>query len=136
MSGEPGSKIVRDWADVPKFASEAEEQAFWDWHTPAAELFDRRGHRPGSIAEQLARKRFRPHAVYSRDDDAVYVYLAWGRRGETRDLDRGRRVDYATDGTVTGVQFLHASKGLHLKGVPEPEHVRSLVKDLGLPILG
>lgn len=134
MMGKSNTRIVRRWQDVPKFRSEAEEVEFWDSHTPVAELFTGRGPRPGSLAEKLSQQRFRPHAVYSRDDDALYLYLAWGRRGKSTDIDATRRVDYGIDGAVTGVQFLNASKGLDLSDVPERERVEAMVKVLDLPL--
>lgn len=129
--GEPDNSIVHRWKDIPRFSTEAEERTFWDTHTPAASLFTRRGPRPGSEAERLSRRQLRPHATLS-GDDAIYVYLAWGRRGASKNLDAARRVDYAVDGTVTGVQFLNVHGGIDLRGVPERRRVKELLNELDL----
>jgi len=50
--------VVTSWAEVPRFASEEEEAAFWDTHTLADQLWSkRRGPRPGSLAARLAEQR-------------------------------------------------------------------------------
>lgn len=134
MTDEPDGHIVLRWEDVPRFSTEAEEQAFWDAHTPAASLFTRRGPRPGSLAEKLSQQQFRPHATFSEGDDAIYVYLAWGRRGRSKDLGATRRADYTVDGTVTGVQFLGVHSGIDLRGVPQQDRVKDLLKALNLDL--
>lgn len=132
---DDGMAIVERREDIPKFASEADEAAFWSTHTLADHLLSRRGPRPGSLAEKLSKQRFVPHAVYSQDADAVYVYLRWGGSSRTRELDQTRLVDLAEDGTVTGVQFLNVSKGIDLREVPECERVVDLLKDLDVHLL-
>ncbi|HTE84770.1 MAG TPA: hypothetical protein VK821_08550 [Dehalococcoidia bacterium] len=50
--------VINSWEEVPHFSSEAEEADFWDTHTLADHLWSKkRGHRPGSLAERLARQR-------------------------------------------------------------------------------
>jgi len=132
---DDGLIVVERQEDIPKFASEAEEAAFWSTHALGNRLFTHRGPRPGGLVEKLSKLRFQPRAVYDRDADAVYVYLYWGRSGKTKKLDRSRLLDFGDDGRLIGVQFLKASKGIHLRGVPDPERVADLLKDLDLHIL-
>ena len=132
---DDGMTVVQRLEDIPKFANEAEEAAFWSTHALAAHLFTRRGPRPGSLAEKRSKQRFEPHAVYSRDADAVYVYLRWGRGSKTKHLDRARLVDFADDGTVLGVQVLNVREGIDLCDLPERERVADLQKDLDVHVL-
>ena len=128
--------VVERWEDIPRFANEAEEATFWSTHALGERLLTRRGPRPGSLAEKLSKLRFQPHTVYSRDADAVYVYLRWGRGTKAKKLDQARLVDFADDGAVIGVQFLGASRGIDLRGIPERWQVATLLEGLDLPILG
>lgn len=130
MSEPDGDGIVERREAIPKFASEAEEAAFWSTHSLADHLFTRQGPRPGSVVEKLSRQRFKPHATFSKDADAIYVSLAWGRPARTRVLDDARSMDYADDGSLIGLRFLSASKGLDLSDIPERDQVVSLLKEL------
>jgi len=50
--------VINNWDEVPAFAGEDEEADFWDTHTLADHRWSKkRGHRPGSLAERLARQR-------------------------------------------------------------------------------
>ena len=120
--------------DIPKFADEAEEVAFWDSHSLAPELFTQRGPRRGGLAEKLSRERFKPHVVMSKAADAAYVYLRWGRPKNSKQLDERRIIDYADDGEILGVRFLDVSLGLKLDDIPEHEPIRKALKDHKPPI--
>ena len=82
---------------------------------------------------------FQPHATYDKEADAVYVYLTDADVARTRPVgnrrDDWRMVDYASDGTVVGVEFLGVSGGIDLAAVPERSQVEELVKALNLQTL-
>ena len=127
---EDATTIVERREDIPKFATEAEEVAYWSTHALADHLFTRRGQRPGSVAERLSMQRFKPHAVFSEEADAAYVYLVWGRVVRSQALGDSRVVDYTGDGSVSGIRFLNVSEGIDLSGLPERDRVVDLLKDL------
>jgi uncharacterized protein YuzE len=66
--------------------------------------------------------------TYDADADAVYVYLRDVNHevDHTRAIDGDRNVDYLGDIPV-GVEFLNASRGLRLEGLPEKETVAALL---------
>lgn len=68
--------------------------------------------------------------TYDADADAVYVYLRDVNHevDDTRAIDGNRNVDYLGDIPV-GVEFLNASRGLRLEGLPEKETVAALLRD-------
>lgn len=62
--------------------------------------------------------------------DALYVVLSDAPYAYGRDLDDSRRIDYAEDGTVIGVEILFPSQGVNLQGLPLPAAaVRELQRD-------
>ena len=127
--------VINDLSEIPPFANEDDEADFWDTHTFAEHLWRKeRGPRPGSLAEKLSKERFKPRAVLNKDADAAYVYLTWGRTAKTVLLDDSRTVHYDADGKPIQVEFLRVSRGIHLRGVPECQHVEDLLKDLNLNV--
>lgn len=127
--------VVSDRSLIPHFSSEEEEASYWDTHTLADHLWKKeRGPRPGSAAEKLSIQRFKPRAIFNRQSDIVYVHLAWGRTAWTSALDEARTVMYDAQGKVIAIQFLDASSGIHLNGIPERERVQELVKHVEVPI--
>lgn len=129
--------VINDRSEIPAhFASEDEEAAFWDTHSLASHLWRKqRGPRPGSLIEKFSKQRFEPHAIASEAADAIYVYLAWGQTASTHSFDDFRQISYDAGGKAIGVQFLHVSRGVDLRGVPEHEFVKSLVKGLDVHVL-
>lgn len=69
---------------------------------------------------------------YDSDADAVYVKLRpdIAEPAETRELDTWRYLDYADDGGLVGVEFLRASHGIELTGVPESDRVAAAIRAL------
>lgn len=61
-------------------------------------------------------------ASYDADGDILYVTLADVPVDHTDDVSRGRQyergIDYAADGTVVGYEFMNASAGVDLDGLP------------------
>ena len=57
---------------------------------------------------------------YDPSVDTLYVHLSDEPQAYTEDLSAGREyergVDYAEDGTVVGVDFVNASRGVDLRG--------------------
>lgn len=131
---DDGMIVVEHRKDIPKFTNEEEERAFWDTHTLAPSLFTRRGPRPGGLLEKVSRDRFKPHVVMSKEADAAYVYLRWGRPACSKELGNGRIVDYADGGQVLGVRFLRVSHGLEVDDIPEHDEIRALLKNHNPPI--
>jgi uncharacterized protein YuzE len=69
--------------------------------------------------------------------DAAYVHLGTARRDAfafTRRLDDCRLVDVASDGTPLGVDFMVVSRGVDLRGLPEPEALAAALSARGIPI--
>lgn len=70
--------------------------------------------------------------------DAVYIRLSSKNIARTRTVRRNRSdaaIDYASDGTVVGVELLGVSRGIDLHGLPEAEKVRALLDGLALAVL-
>jgi uncharacterized protein YuzE len=72
--------------------------------------------------------------TYSETADALYVQLSEADIARTTPVDDVRIVDYARDGSVVGVEFLAASDGLKLAGLPEKPRLEALIKGLRFPI--
>src|SRR5688500_20153888 len=70
--------------------------------------------------------------TYDSEADALYVYLI----AQDTDVDRteafgdGRMVDYDAQGQVVGVEFLDASRGIDIDGLPEADRVAEAVRPL------
>jgi uncharacterized protein YuzE len=68
---------------------------------------------------------------YDPDVDALYVDLETRSDGDvhrTVELDASRLIDYDAAGQVLGVEFLGASDGINLDGVPHAEAIRGALK--------
>jgi len=72
-----------------------------------------------------------PYATYDQESDALYVRLAEGEVGSTVMLDDLRMIDYRADQTVIGIEFLEASEGVELDGVPFAETVEKAIGESG-----
>ena len=74
-------------------------------------------------------------AEYDTDADAVYGYLSDREYSHGRDLDTGRRIDYAADGSVVGVELLSPSAGVDLTELPRAADLAVLLRRLELRVL-
>jgi uncharacterized protein YuzE len=74
-------------------------------------------------------------AEHDTEADAVYVYFSDREYSHGRDLDVGRRIDYAADGSVVGVELLSPSIGVDLTGLPRAADLAVLLRRLDLPAL-
>ena len=73
-------------------------------------------------------------AEYDPGADALYVYFSSRAYSHGRDLDAGRRIDYAADGSVVGVELLSPSVGVDLTGLPNPTTIAAVLRHLNLPV--
>ena len=75
------------------------------------------------------------NVTYDADLDALYVRLRAGKVKRTKALDDLRLVDLAADDSIIGVEFLSASGGLDLSGLPREEMEERLGRgELHFPI--
>ena len=68
--------------------------------------------------------------TYSETADALYIQLQEAEVTRTVSVDDFRIVDYAADGSVVGVEFLDASEGLQLAGLPLSDRLEALIRGL------
>jgi uncharacterized protein YuzE len=135
MSDTNDGMIVVEHTDkIPRFANEDEERAYWDTHTLAPHVFTERGPRQGGLAERLSKERFKPHVVVSKEADAAYVYLHWGRPTRSEKLDERRIADYAGNGELLGVCFLQVSSGIRIDDLTERDKIRAILRDHKPPL--
>jgi hypothetical protein len=76
-----------------------------------------------------------PHAEYHADIDILQVRLCDAEVVRTRELDVWRNVDLSADGRPVAVEFVNASRGVDLRGVPMRAEVEPLVRAFGLPVV-
>lgn len=58
---------------------------------------------------------------FDEEADALYLAVSDAPYAYGKDIDDSRRVDYAEDGTVIGIEILFPSQGIDLRGLPTPE---------------
>ncbi len=69
------------------------------------------------------------YVQYDPDADVLYVKLrAYEGRTRGRRLDDCRVVHYDGEGKVVAVELLFVSQGMDLKGLPEADRVRDLLR--------
>ena len=73
-------------------------------------------------------------AEYDPYADALYVYFSDREYSHGRDLDSLRRIDYAADGSVIGIEILSPSVGVDLTGLPKADEIAGLLERLNLPV--
>jgi len=69
---------------------------------------------------------------YDAEDDILYVRLGSGAVARSRAFGDSRIVDFNAGGQPIGVEFIGASAGVDLSGIPEGERIRREVEDLAL----
>jgi len=70
---------------------------------------------------------------YDREVDVLYVDLRDRQPADvarTIELGGGRQVDYDRAGNALGVEFVAASRGVDLEGVPDAEEVREALRSV------
>ena len=72
------------------------------------------------------------YVTYDLAGDALYVYLMSQETqiDHTDELGDHRIVDFDSQGRVIGVEFLNASHGIDLSGIPEAERVAAAIRSL------
>ena len=71
---------------------------------------------------------------YDPEADAVYIYLSAKTYAYGKDLDDSRHIDYASDGTVIGIELLHVKKGVNPDNLPEQEKVTRLLEHKNIKV--
>jgi len=60
--------------------------------------------------------------------DAIYIYLSEKPYAYGKDLDDERRIDYAANNTVIGVELLCISKGVNLNSLPYRDEIAEILE--------
>jgi uncharacterized protein YuzE len=68
---------------------------------------------------------------YDRAADAAYIGFTRDAAVRQVQLDDGRVLDYAADGTLVGVEILSPSRGVDLTGIPRSSEVAAALDRLG-----
>lgn len=71
---------------------------------------------------------------YDESVDALYIEFASEPVASHVQLDDARGVDYATDGTVVGIEILSPSRGVELAELPNRRDVERVLRARGFPI--
>ncbi len=73
---------------------------------------------------------------YDESVDAAYLVAADGTWDHQERLDDARAIDYASDGTVLGIEILSPRRrGVLLDGLPYPDDVARVMRAVGFRIL-
>ncbi|MBI4339275.1 MAG: DUF2283 domain-containing protein [Chloroflexi bacterium] len=72
---------------------------------------------------------------YDREADALYIWLSDKPYAYGEDLDRERRIDYASDGTPVGVELLCVSSGVSLHDLPQQDKIAQVLRELRIKVL-
>lgn len=75
-----------------------------------------------------------PRVSYDEEADVLYVEFAPGDIARTVALGDLRLVDEGRDGTVLGVEFISASQGIDLSGMPRRLEIEQAIGNSDLPI--
>ena len=66
---------------------------------------------------------------YDQKADAAYIYLSNKPYAYGKNLDNSRRIDYASDGTIIGVELLCLEKGVNPDNLPEQNKIVKLLEE-------
>ena len=72
---------------------------------------------------------------HDTDADAVYVRLSGKAYHHGKALDDDRRLDYAEDGSLIGVEFLYVSDGVDVAGIPGEARIGRLLEEHGIRVV-
>lgn len=78
----------------------------------------------------------RPLLEYDESVDAAYLTFAEGEWDRQERLDDARAINYASDGSVIGVELLSPRrKGVRLDGLPFAQDIERVIRSVGFRIL-
>ena len=72
---------------------------------------------------------------HDTEADALYVYLSEKAYARGEDLSPERRVDFAEDGTVVGVELTCLGEGVRLDSLPAADEIGDLLALLQVKVL-
>ena len=72
---------------------------------------------------------------YDKEANALYIWLNDKPYAYGEDLDRERRIDYASDGTPIGIELLCVSSGVSFNHLPQPDKIAQLLQDIKIKVL-
>lgn len=71
---------------------------------------------------------------YDREADAIYIYFSDRPYSYGKDLDKERRIDYASDGIPIGVELLCVSTGVITDDLPNRAEIGQVLRDKGIKL--
>ena len=71
---------------------------------------------------------------YDPKADAAYIYLSNKAYAYGKDLDNVRHIDYASDGTIIGVELLCLKKGVNFDNLPEQSKIIKLLEQKNIKV--
>lgn len=71
---------------------------------------------------------------HSKTADAIYIRFSDQPYAYGKDLDDDRRIDYAVNGEVIGVELLGVSEGVHTDDLPHREAIIRVLEEHKIPI--
>lgn len=71
---------------------------------------------------------------YDPKADAAYIYLSNKAYAYGKDLDNSRRLDYASDGTIIGVELLCVKRGVNPANLPEQDKIIRLLEQKNIKV--
>lgn len=72
--------------------------------------------------------------TYDDTVDAAYVYFSHAPVARTEEAHPRTLVDFDADGNVRGVEFLDASTGVDLEGLPHRDALAHLLEGRNFPV--
>lgn len=70
---------------------------------------------------------------YDREADAIYINLRAGQYAYGKNLDDERRIDYASNNQIIGIELLSASRGVNLYELPYEGEIINVLREYGIP---
>jgi len=71
---------------------------------------------------------------YDKEADAIYIYFSDAPYAYGKDLDKERRIDYASDNTPIGVELLCVSEGVITDELPNRAEIERALEDRGIKV--
>ncbi len=71
---------------------------------------------------------------HSETADAIYIRFSGLPYAYGKDLDDDRRVDYAANGEVIGIELLGVSEGVHTDDLPQRDVIIRVLEEHKIPL--